>query len=101
MSSGRGKRPKNKRKTSKDKLYETFVGSYVNVVVRAIKAVDQRHRLGNLTVAGILLDEDAKYIYLGSPDAISTAIPKDLIGVVLEESVEMDVMDIPPGTVQQ
>lgn len=93
---------KKKRRTkSKSKMYDTFVGAFVNVVLKGVEAVDQRTKITNLTIAGFLLDEDTEYIYLGSADEITTAVTKDSIAVVLAESVEMDVIDIPPGSVQQ
>lgn len=76
-----------RKKTSK--IYSIFVGSQISVVIKG---------QNSLTITGILLDECAEYLYLGSPEEVNAAVPKDNIGAVLVEGTEIE---IPKGTIRQ
>jgi hypothetical protein len=94
---------KQKKQQTSSALFETFVGSFISVMMKNLKAYStQNKKISNLLLSGYLLDECDDYFYLGeSGDAVTGAIRKDEIAAIMmgDEVVELfDKIDVPEGT---
>lgn len=84
------------------KIYEMFIGTHVNIVLKDVRMSDSQDRSSNMAVGGIFLDEDEEWVYLGTVNEVNTALKKDVIAAVFAESVELeDAFAKPPGTIEQ
>jgi hypothetical protein len=101
VSLGKEKQRK-KRPKSYSLLFQNFAGHFVTISVKNIKAGSGRSgKIMNVMVAGILLDEDNEYLFLGKDgDGIYAAVKKDEIASVMltEDGSDIYDIDIPPGS---
>lgn len=100
MSSEKRKRSKKQPQTSR--IYEIFVGSYINIAVKSLKNATSGGKISNLMIAGYFLDECEEYFYLGdNPGSVFAAVKKDDVASIMLSNEEVELMnqiDVPEGT---
>jgi len=103
MNSEKGKRLR-KPKPTFSRLYDTFVGNVVTIIVKNVKGYGgTAAKVSNLMFAGYMLDECDEYIYVGqTADSVSAAIKKDEIAtVVLGDTLDQEDIELPEGSEMQ
>lgn len=100
MSSEHEKKQK-KTQVTFSRVFEVFVGNYVEVIIKSIKLRHSDGISSNMAIGGYLLDECDRYFYIGiTPHEISSAILKsDVItmNISSEGSSIMDNIEVPDG----
>lgn len=89
-----------KAKKPSSSLYQTFVGSYIRLVVKGIN-ITEGDRSSNMMFGGYLLDEDDDYYFLGqTPEAVYAAVRKsDVVTLMLSDEASdlMSYIEVPDG----
>jgi hypothetical protein len=84
-------------KQTTSKLFATFMGNKITIVVKSIKGTGSGSGLTNLMLVGTMLDECSEYIYLGQDqdDAIYAAVKKDEVATLImgDYSEDLAVME--------
>jgi hypothetical protein len=79
------------------KVFETFVGSYVSVAVKNMRA-NSKGKIANLLLMGYLLDECETFFYLGETDKEVTVAVARTDVVAMMSAAEVAELDFPMDT---
>lgn len=91
------------KKTIEDKAFQIFEGSEIYIVMKNVKGNPLGDSDGNNAMfAGILMDVDDVYYYLGTGDQVLAAIPKSEVATIFDRAIIDTMMDeqvdVPSGT---
>lgn len=82
-------------------VFDMFVGSYIHLVIKGIKADTGGGKISNMRFAGYLLDEDDLHYFIGQEaTSVYAAVKKDEVAaILLHDEVEdlMEQVEVPEG----